>query len=105
MIDETYIKNKILNDVLDNKSFKIKDMDTFKSELCNLNVKEVVDSFNNVLQDPEWVGYQLNKSWDLYYDLGNKFLKTLLNKKIVETTGYDEINILFMYGNEPLHKL
>ena len=105
MIDEKFIKDEIYGKIANNKSLKIKDEESFKDQLKQLDVTTIIEIFNKVFERcPEPAPYQFDKSWDVFYEVGQKFLNELVAKKIVEKTDYDVVNIGIIYGNEPLHK-
>lgn len=103
-MESEFVKEKIRKDIFSNKSFRVINNTGFEEELKNLNVENIVKMFNDVYKlEPNPAPYQFSEFWDEYFKLGNNFLKMLLNKKILETTDYDDVNILIMYGNETLH--
>ena len=105
MINNELIRDEIKQRIKNNKCFKIVDEVKFINELEKINVDVVVQSFNSVFERcPEPAPYQFDKSFDLFYEVGQKFLNTLIEKKVVVETGYDVVNIGIIYGNEPLHK-
>ena len=105
MINNELIRDEIKQRIKNNKCFKIVDEVKFINELEKINVDVVVQSFNSVFERcPEPAPYQFDKSFDLFYEVGQKFLNELVAKKIVEKTDYDVVNIGIIYGNEPLHK-